>query len=224
MTTATRMLGFLKVLAASARATMNPSRSVAAMVCGVAGLLSAYATWAQTPGSPLLLQLQMKIPLGDVKGRIDHMAIDPSRNRLFVAELGNDSIGVVDLNERRVIQVIGGLSEPQGVAYVASSDMLYASNAGDGSVRLFRGSDYAPAGQINLGDDADNIRLDLAANRVVIGYGNGALAVINPADRDTVTHIPLKAHPESFQLDRASGRAFVQSSMSPRAGRPQVGR
>src|SRR5262245_650158 len=100
---------------------MNTTRSVAAMVCGVAGLFSAYATWAQTPDLPPLLQLHMKIPLGDVEGRIDHMAIDPSRNRLIVAELGNDSIGVVDLNERRVIQVIGGLKEPQGVAYVPSS-------------------------------------------------------------------------------------------------------
>ena len=38
------------------------------------------------------LQLEGKIPLGSVHGRIDHMAIDPGRQRLFVAELGNDSV------------------------------------------------------------------------------------------------------------------------------------
>ena len=48
---------------------------------------------AQAP-EPLLLQLEGKIPLGDVSGRIDHMAIDLPRRRLFVAELGNDSVAV----------------------------------------------------------------------------------------------------------------------------------
>jgi hypothetical protein len=45
----------------------------------------------------LPLQLEAKIPLGEVRGRIDHMAIDLARQRLFVAELGNDAVGVVDL-------------------------------------------------------------------------------------------------------------------------------
>ena len=35
------------------------------------------------------LTLEAKIPLGEVKGRIDHLAIDLGRHRLFVAELGN---------------------------------------------------------------------------------------------------------------------------------------
>jgi hypothetical protein len=55
----------------------------------------------QTPSaSPL--QLQAKIALGEVQGRIDHMAIDLARQRLFVAEFGNNTVGVVDLRERKV--------------------------------------------------------------------------------------------------------------------------
>src|SRR5262245_33764926 len=76
---------------------------------------------AQTADS-LPLQLEAKIPLGEVAGRIDHLAIDPSRQRLFVAELGNDSVAVVDLNARKVRHVIAGLKEPQGIGYVPSSD------------------------------------------------------------------------------------------------------
>ncbi len=53
---------------------------------------------AQPSDAPL--QLEGKIPLGAVRGRIDHMAIDLDRHRLFVAELGNDSVGVVDLDGR----------------------------------------------------------------------------------------------------------------------------
>src|SRR5262245_21697266 len=124
-----------------------------------------------------LMQLESKISLGDVSGRIDHLAIDLARRRLFVAELGNDTVGVVDFNEQKVQHVITGLKEPQGVGYVPSSDTLFVANAGDGSVLLFRGAEYAAAGRIDLGDDADNIRVDSASNRVFVGYGSGALAV-----------------------------------------------
>src|SRR5262249_19780557 len=132
-----------------------------------------------------------------------------TRHRLFVAELGNDTVGVVDLKQRKVVHVIAGLKEPQGVGYVPSSDALYVANARDGSVQLFKGEDYAGAGRIDLGDGGDNVRVDIAANRFFIGYGGGAMAVIDPASRSKVAEIPLKAHPEGFQLSTASPRIFV---------------
>jgi hypothetical protein len=178
---------------------------VGCFVAIVAVSLAPDRAFSQTP-SPSSLQLEIKIPLGDVKGRIDHMAIDLPRRRLFVAELGNDTVGVVDLNEQKVRHVITGLKEPQGIGYVSSSDTLFVANAGDGSVLLFRGAEYAAAGRIDLGDDADNIRVDSASNRVFVGYGSGALAVIDPATNGKIADIPLQAHPESFQLARSDRR------------------
>ena len=163
---------------------------------------------AQTENS-LPLQLEAKIPLGDVQGRIDHMAVDLTRQRLFVAELGNDTVGVLDLSERKIIARLGGLKEPQGVGYVPSMQTLYVANAGDGSVRVFLGGEYAPAGAIELGADADNIRIDSAADRVIVGYGSGGLAVIDAKAFRKVADIPLPAHPESFQLDPGGERIFV---------------
>jgi YVTN family beta-propeller protein len=155
------------------------------------------------------LALEAKIPLGDVGGRIDHMAFDVAHGRLFVAELGNDSVGVIDVAARTVVHRIAGLKNPQGVGYVPSLDLLLVANASDGSVRLFRGPDYAAAGRIDLGDDADNIRVDAEANRVYVGYGGGALALIDPVAARKVADIPLPAHPESFQLDRKRHRIYV---------------
>jgi DNA-binding beta-propeller fold protein YncE len=155
------------------------------------------------------LQLEAKIPLGDVRGRIDHMAIDLKRQRLIVAELGNDTVSIVDLAKKSVIRRITGLKEPQGVGYEPSSDTLYAANARDGSVKWFAGDGYKATGGIDLGADADNIRVDAAAKRVIIGYGEGGLAVLDAATRKKIEDAPLKAHPESFQLDSGSGRIFV---------------
>jgi DNA-binding beta-propeller fold protein YncE len=161
------------------------------------------------PAETAPLQLEAKIPLGEMHGRIDHMAVDLKRQRLFVAELGNDSVGVVDLANCKLLQTITGLKEPQGVGYERSTDTLYVANAGDGSVRLFDGNEYKPKGQIELGSDADNVRVDPAANRIFIGYGSGALAVIDPTTRSKVGDIPVKAHPEGFQIDHDTGQVFV---------------
>jgi YVTN family beta-propeller protein len=158
-------------------------------------------------GDPL--EIEARIPLGDVHGRIDHMAIDPARQRLYVAELGNNSVGVVDLRERKTLRSITGLKEPQGIGYVASTDTLYVANAGDGSVRLYQGADLTPAGQIPLGDDADNVRVDDATHRIFVGYGSGALAVIDTQSRQKIADIRLKAHPESFQLQPSGQQIFV---------------
>jgi YVTN family beta-propeller protein len=177
-----------------------------------AGFLAASFIWsatvaAQTVGAPLVLET--KIPLGQVSGRIDHLSIDVKRQRLFVAELGNNSLGVVDLAARKVLRRVAGLSEPQGVAYVPFADSVFVANAGDGSVHVLRGDDLAPIGRIELGEDADNVRVDTQRNRVLVGYGNGALAVIDPATRTKAADIRLKGHPEGFQIDETAAKVFV---------------
>jgi len=69
---------------------MGPSVS---FVCGVVAVALGVSPAVAAPAS---LVLEVKIPLGNVQGRIDHLAIDSARQRLYVAELGNNSIGVVD--------------------------------------------------------------------------------------------------------------------------------
>src|SRR4051794_28832269 len=179
-------------------AMAHPFRITAAVLASLGMLTDTSASAQSADSGPL--QLEAKILLGDVRGRIDHMAIDLKRQRLFVAELGNDSVGVVDLANRTLIRTIAGLNEPQGVGYEPSTDTLYVANARDGSVKLFDGNAYNATGQIELGGDADNIRIDSGAKRVAIGYGDGALAFIDSSTRGKVQNAPLKAHPESFQI------------------------
>src|SRR5690242_4720431 len=81
---------------------------------------------------------------------IDHMALDRGRQRLFVAALGNNTVEVIDIRAAKRIERISGLPEPQGIAYSEKGDVVLVANAGDGSVRLFRGADLAPLGPIDL--------------------------------------------------------------------------
>jgi hypothetical protein len=96
---------------------------IRALLFGVATMFTLPAT-AQTMNAPL--ELETKIPLGKVSGRIDHLAVDLKRQLLFVAELGNDTIGVVSLAARKMQSTLLGAKEPQGIAYEPST-MRYLS-------------------------------------------------------------------------------------------------
>lgn len=149
------------------------------------------------------------IPLEGVSGRIDHMAVDVDGQRLFVAELGNGTVDVVDLAKGAVLHRISGLKDPQGVGYVPNADLIVVASAGDGTVRLFGGKDYAPAGVIALGDDADNVRFDSASGQIIVGYGDGGLAFIDPRTRAVVAKVTLATHPEAFQVSPGGRTIFV---------------
>jgi DNA-binding beta-propeller fold protein YncE len=179
-------------------AAFTRALAVATVLCGA-------AVHAAAP----LLCVETKIALGNIKGRIDHLALDERRKRLYIAELGNDSVGVVDLSQLKLARTISGFSEPQGIAYVPLVDAVYVANGGDGTVRVFSAADLSETYRIDLGDDADNVRVDPKDNRVYVGHGSGALAIIDPAIKKRLFDIPLKGHPESFQLEGNGSHIFV---------------
>lgn len=180
----------------------------------IVAFLTLLASWGvleprSFAADALGLALERTIPLKSVTGRIDHMAVDVQRGRLAVAELGNDSVDIIDLGEGRVVHQIAGLQAPQGIAYALAAGLLAVASAGDGSVRFFRASDFLPAGQVDLGEDADNIHMNGLTGHLLVGYGKGGLAVIDPVTRSKIADIALPAHPEGFQLAPDGGRAFV---------------
>ncbi len=180
-------------------------------------LLFAASSLGALPEAPL--RFERSIPLGDIQGRIDHIGFDAAGGRLFVAALGNNTVEVVDLRQNKVVRSIQGLSEPQGILYVPEFDRLYVANGGDGMLRTFDGSTFSAVASLALGDDADNMRYDDAAKRIYVGYGGGALGIVDAATDELVGTIPVAAHPESFQLESQGPRVFINV---PRAGRVAV--
>src|SRR5215510_8025470 len=133
--------------------------------------LAITSTLLVSPGwaDETLVLLERKIPLGEVRGRIDHLAVDLKRGRLFVAELENDMVAVVDLDTQNVIRITTGVSKPQGLGYHVPTDTLYVANGGNGTLAMFSGDGYRPIASIPVGNDADNVRMDEISNQVFVG-------------------------------------------------------
>lgn len=148
------------------------------------------------------------IPLPGVEGRIDHLAVDLAGKRLFVAALGNNTVEVIDLNAMRVTKSIAGLHEPQGIRFLPDRNRVVVANGGDGSTVFYDGTTLSGVHTAKTSGDADNVRYDSKAGRVYVGYGDGALGSFDP-DGKPLGDIKLAAHPESFQLESAGSRIFV---------------
>jgi DNA-binding beta-propeller fold protein YncE len=195
-----------------------------AVMLAMMGTLLVVQARGETP-----LLLERKIPLGEVRGRIDHLAVDLQRNRLFVAELENDTVAVVDLDAYRLMHVISDLRKPQGLGYDRATDTLYVANGGDGTVAVFHGNDFSAVARIAVGEDADNVRVDAPANRIFVAH-RGGLPVIDRASRGKIADIDLGTHPEGFQLDPSSDRIFLNDPAGQaiivfdRVARAKVGR
>ena len=155
-----------------------------------------------------ILTLTDKINLPNVSGRIDHIVYDSINHLAFVAALGNNSVEVVNINIKQVVHSIKNLKAPQGLAYIQSAKRLIVAND-DGEVMFFDITTYKLIAEINLGDDADNIRYDADKNLVYVGYGNGGIAIIDVSSMKQKGSILLDGHPESFQLDKKQNRLYI---------------
>jgi len=176
-------------------------RSLLSLLC-----LSALAVYGAEGTS---LKLIKTIPLPEVKGRIDHLAIDVKGKRLFVAALGNNSVEVLDLNAGTKRRSIAGCSKPQGLVYLPKPNLLFVANGGDGRVRIYDGASFNPIVTVGGLEDADNLRYDAKLDRVYVGYGDGGIGVINPVTGVLTVRIPLQGHPESFQIEQDGNYLFA---------------
>jgi DNA-binding beta-propeller fold protein YncE len=178
----------------------SPGLSIAAVLAGV---IAMGPTLAQPP------ELIATIQMPGVKGRIDHFAVDLKGRRLFIAALGNDTVEILDTAGTRHLRSLSGFNEPQGIAYLPQGHRLYVANGEGSRLDVLDATSFATLKRIDKLDDADNVRYDAAAGTVIVGYGKGALRIVNAGSAETMADVRLAGHPESFRLEAAGPRVFV---------------
>ena len=111
------------------------------------------------------LKLEAKIPLGKYTGESITWRLIWPGSVFSLPSLATPPSGSSTSTGAEVIRP-SRPREPQGLAYSPFHGYALYRNGGDGSVRIIAGADYAAAGQIDLGEDADNIGLDGPANQI----------------------------------------------------------
>ena len=142
-------------------------------------------------------------------GELTIWPIDSKRQFIYVAALGNNTVEVIDLKNKKLVHSIKGLSEPQGIRYITESNAIFIAKGSTGECDVFDADSYKRITSIKLESDADNVRYDPANSKIYVGYGEGGIAVIDAKSFKQLADIKLPGHPESFQLDTDAGKLFV---------------
>ena len=179
-------------------------RALLLFAVGFAGLV----TWAQTPSPDSPMTLTGTIPMPRVQGRIDHFALGPD-GTMFISALGNNSEEVIDISGGIVARSIPGIPKPQGVAYAPEVKKLFVGSD-QGKLYIFDEQSFAQLATIDFGDDVDNLRYDSAAKLLYVGYGDGAIAMVDvTTNKRLPREFKLGVHPESFQLEKSGPNIYV---------------
>jgi hypothetical protein len=165
------------------------------------------------PSGPLTVL--KTIPLPGVSGKFDHFAYDGSANRLFAAATGNHTVEVIDVPSGKVLQQIGGLGKPHGLAWVAESGRLFVADGTLAALKVYDGTPFKLIATLPLSDDADDMVYDEATKLLYVGHGGsaaaapGRVAVVDTVRLVIVDNLPMEAHPEALEIDPVSHRIFV---------------
>jgi DNA-binding beta-propeller fold protein YncE len=179
----------------------------AALAAGLVLLLGLGPTPAAEPAT---LQLVQTIPLKGAAGRLDHAAIDREHARLFVANLSNNSLDVVDLKAGKLLKQVPGQKKIQGIAYAPDLDRIFVGNGIGGECNVFDGRDYRLIKSIKL-PGADNVRYLARRRLVYVGHAEKALSAIDARTLEVKATIKLPGRPEGFQLEGKRPRLYMNT-------------
>lgn len=183
----------------------------------------------RAPGqtSAPLKQIQ-SIPLPNVEGYFDHMAVDIKGQRLFVPGEHQRTIEVIDLRAGEVIHTITGFGgDPRKTLYLPETNEIWVDD-GDATCKAFSGDTYRLIKNIPLsGADLDKDSRKVPDNGVydpvthLFYLGDRADGLKNESVKGSVEIVDLKngkfvgsidvdgLNPAGFALDPASPKMYV---------------
>jgi len=91
-----------------------------------AATLLIIAFQLQSSQEPLRMLRAIELPR--VEGRIDHLSLDGTEEKLFVAALGNNTVEVIDVKNGSHLKSLPGFREPQGIAGVPDAKFVAVAN------------------------------------------------------------------------------------------------
>jgi DNA-binding beta-propeller fold protein YncE len=155
------------------------------------------------------LRLVQTILIPQASGRLDHMAIDLERRRLFVAAIESNTVAVADVRDGRWTRSLSGFSKPQGLFYAPESRKLFVANGTDGTCRTLDGETLALIHIEKLSLGADLVDYDRRAKQLYVGHGGkdsgndyGEVSIINGETGARTAGFRVDAHPGAILVSR----------------------
>ena len=182
----------------------------------ISAALLAGVAWAAGAEAPLKLVKSVPLPMLQ-DGDFDHFTVDLEGHRLFAAAEENSKVLVFELESGKLIKTLSDLKAPHSLLYRNDLKKLYVVDGDLGKIRMYDGTTYKNAGDIDLREGADSMDYDPATKYMYVITGgrdakmpNSYLTTVDPATAKTMGDIKLDSDDvEAVVLDKSSPRVFV---------------
>ncbi|WP_321803089.1 YncE family protein [Burkholderia sp. BCC1993] len=185
-------------------------------LCGVLGTsgLSTHQVFAAgeegTSTGTLPLKHVADIALPGRATRLDYASLDPSRNLLFIAHLGDGEVIAFDTHASRVTARIADVSSVHGVLAVPALSRIYASATGSDEIVAIDAATLKIVARVPGGHYPDGMAYAADVHKLYVSdeYGKTE-TVIDVRSNRRVATIPLDGEAGNTQYDPVSRHIFV---------------
>jgi DNA-binding beta-propeller fold protein YncE len=130
-------------------------------------------------------------------GGFDHAAVHEATGRVYVAHTANDAVDAIDIEARKVIGSIGGLTAVAG-AVVAEPDLVFTSNRGENTVGIVQPGNPPRVDKVLVGVRPNGLAYDANRARLLAAHvgdptipGSCTVSIVDVRSRRRVADIPV---------------------------------
>ena len=139
------------------------------------------------------------------------VALDTTRDRVYVANYGSDSLSVIDTNANSVIQTITGVASANGVTYDPAHDLIWVTNYASDQVTPIDASSLVALSPLEVGDGPWGVDYDPVHNTIYVVNNLGDSVTVIDAETQVVTDTLTGSFDQPFHVaaNPVTGRAYV---------------
>jgi DNA-binding beta-propeller fold protein YncE len=112
----------------------------------------------------------IELPAHAKTGGFDHAAVHEPTGRVYVAHTANDAVDVIDIEARKYVDSVPGLTAVAGALVGEAPDLVFTSNRGENSVGVFAPVDRPIVEKIGVGVRPNALAYDPRRGRLLVAH------------------------------------------------------
>ena len=140
------------------------------------------------------------------------IAVNPSTNRIYVANFGEGTVSVIDGASNTVLATIKVGKNPDGIAVNPSTNRIYVANQDSNTVSVIDGASNTVFATIKAGNIPEDIAVNPSANLIYIdNWKDGTVSVIDGVSNKVLTIIDVGVEPSGITVNTSINRVYVSN-------------
>jgi YVTN family beta-propeller protein len=141
------------------------------------------------------------------------MAVNPSANRIYVANQGSNSVSVIDGATNLVVATVTVGSQPAGIAVNPNTGRVYVTNTSAGTVSVIDGTKNVVTATVGVGTNPKGVAVNTTSDRVfVANSGSSSVSVIDGVTNAVVGTVTVGLAPYGVAANPNTNRVYVANS------------